>query len=54
MAAKRTKRTTKRVKSLAAKKVGAKKASEVKGGDRVSFHELNISHPIDKSSSKSF
>jgi hypothetical protein len=54
MATRRTKRTTKRVKNLAAKKVGAKRAKEVKGGGKVSFQELSVSHTMDKSTPKSF
>ena len=52
MATKRTKRTTKRVKNLAAKKVGTKRASQVKGGGKASFKELNFSHSTDKASPK--
>jgi hypothetical protein len=52
MATKRTTRTTKKVKNLAAKKVSAKRAKNVKGGGKVSFQEFNLGHSTDKASPK--
>ncbi|HEX7251399.1 MAG TPA: hypothetical protein VF376_00870 [Thermoanaerobaculia bacterium] len=48
MATKRTKRTTKRVKSLAAKKVSAKQANAVKGGGKVSHQDFQVVRSSDK------
>ena len=51
MPTKRTKKATKRVKSLAARKVSRKQANEVKGGG-VSHSALNVSKLVDKASPK--
>jgi type VI protein secretion system component Hcp len=48
MATKKNRKPAKKIKSLRAKTVGAKQAKTVKGGDRATFNDLNITHTIDK------